>query len=86
MSLAEQLGFEIREEKGDFNGGWCRVQEDRFIFINRQHTRQKKISVLLQTLAKQPHQGLYILPAVRELLEETVKEVNNEPAPPRTKQ
>lgn len=69
IALAEQLGFEIREEKGDFNGGLCRVMEDKYLFLNRMHNRDQQIAVMAEALAKQPLDGVYLLPAVRELLE-----------------
>ena len=31
LAAAEQLGIEVREEKGDFSGGMCRVDDDKYI-------------------------------------------------------
>jgi LPS sulfotransferase NodH len=70
LALAQQLGLEIKEESGDFNGGFCRIQEGKYIFINRNHNLAKKISVLVRALSNQSLEGIYLLPAIRELLEE----------------
>ena len=69
INLSEQLGLEIREEKGDFNGGLCRIRNDNFIFLNRRHNLEKKIQVLAEALAAQPLEGRFLLPAVRDTLE-----------------
>ena len=70
LSLAEQLDVEIREEEGDFNGGWCKIQGERYIFLNKKHNTAKKIAILGEALSQQSLAGLYVLPAVRELLED----------------
>ena len=69
QNLAEQLGAEIREEKGDFYGGWCSVDGDNYLFLNRKHDTQHKISVLAKAIAGQPLEGIFILPAIRQILE-----------------
>ena len=35
MELANRMGFRIIKGKGDFNGGDCRVHEDKVIVINK---------------------------------------------------
>ena len=67
--LAEQLGAEVREEKGDFIGGWCTVDGDDYVFLNRKHDTAQKISVLARSIAEQNLEGIFILPAIREILE-----------------
>ena len=69
LNLAEQLGAEIREEKGDFNGGWCIVDGEQYLFLNRKHDTPQKISVLAKAIAEQPLEGIFILPAIRQILE-----------------
>lgn len=70
LALAEQLGLEVREEKGDFNGGWCTLDGVKLIFLNRGHSTAGKVAVLAEALAYQSLEGVYVLPAVRDLLEE----------------
>jgi len=68
-ALAEQLKVEVREEKGDFSGGLCRIDQDRRIFLNRSHSLPQKIRILSEALCKFPLEDVYMLPAVREYLE-----------------
>jgi len=69
LSIAEQLGVEVKEEKGDFNGGLCRVDSDKIIYLNKKHETVKKVAVLLESLANQNLDDVYLLPAVREILD-----------------
>ncbi len=80
--LAEQLGAEVREEKGDFIGGWCTVEGENYLFLNRKHDTAQKISVLARAISDQPLEGIFILPAIREILEKynaVSKELNKSP-------
>lgn len=68
-ALAEQLNLEVREEKGDFTGGLCRIDHDKTIFLNKNHNLAQKIKILTESLCRFPLDNIYILPALREYLE-----------------
>jgi hypothetical protein len=63
------LNLEVREEKGDFTGGLCRIDQDRRIFLNRSHNIAQKIRILSEALVRFPLNDIYVLPAVRDYLE-----------------
>jgi hypothetical protein len=69
LSIAEQLGVEVKEEKGDFNGGLCRVDDEKIIYVNKKHDIVKKVAVLLDSLSEQDLDDVYILPAIREIID-----------------
>lgn len=64
------MGLEVREEKGDFKGGLCKVDDMNYIFLNRQHNTLQKITVLADVLSQQSLEGVFVLPAVRDFLNE----------------
>lgn len=68
LDLAEQLDITVRQEKGDFLGGSCRVEEDRLIFLNKQDPDSEKIIVLMRELAKFDSEHVAIDSTVREKL------------------
>lgn len=70
LELAERLDIEIVHEKGDFNGGYCRVQQDRRIVLNKYHLLSTKLRMLARNLLRFNLGNIYIVPAVREFLEE----------------
>ncbi len=73
--LAGRMGLHIRcepipEEEIPVTGGLCRIRGAPVILINRRATRKEQIRVLLQAIRNFDLSGVYILPAVRKLLEE----------------
>ncbi len=73
--LAEKCSISIRMEKGDFDGGFCVLKEERIIVINRRLALQKKTSVLAQALAEVGIEEMYLKPAVREYIEDELAKV-----------
>ena len=69
LAAAEQLGIEVREEKGDFSGGMCRVDDDKYIILNKRSPVSVKNEIIARSIAKLEFGKLYILPAVRNFIE-----------------
>jgi len=70
--LAGQLGVAIRYEKGDFEGGFCILKEERLLLINKRLTPTRKASVLAVAIHQIGLDNMYIKPAVREYIEDEV--------------
>lgn len=70
--LAGQLGVAIRYEKGDFEGGFCILKEERLLLINKRLTPNRKASVLAVAIHQIGLENMYIKPAVREYIEDEV--------------
>ncbi len=68
--LAAKSNIALRYEKGDFDGGFCVLKEERLIVINKRLVAQKKASVLAQALAEVGIEEVYLKPAVREFIED----------------
>lgn len=68
LELAEKLDITVRQEKGDFRGGSCRVEEDRLIFLKKQDPDSEKIIVLAHELIKFEFKDIQIDAAVRDYL------------------
>ncbi len=77
--LAERLDIDIVHEKGDFSGGYCRVQEDRRIVLNKHNLLRTRVRVLAKNLLRFDLSNIYIVPAVREFLELVADEENIQP-------
>ncbi len=73
--LAEKCGISLRFEKGDFDGGFCVLKEERIIVINKRLALQKKASVLAQALAEVGIEEVYLKPAIREFIEDELSKV-----------
>ena len=68
--LAEKSNITVRYEKGDFDGGFCVLKEERIIVVNKRLVVQKRASVLAQALAEVGIEEVYLKPAVRQFIED----------------
>ena len=68
-NIVSQLGIHLRYEKGDFQGGICRIGEERVLIVNRALQPQQKIAIIAAELAQIDLAGVFIVPAIRELIE-----------------
>ena len=48
--LYEEIGFRIRFEKGNFQSGYCLIQDKRIAVINKFLTLEGRINVLIDIL------------------------------------
>jgi hypothetical protein len=77
--LAESLGLQIRhepmhqdEESIKLVGGLCWLKGENVLIINSRATVRDKIEAFVQALRHFDLEGIYIKPAIRELLDTTV--------------
>ncbi len=71
-NLAQQLGVTIRYEKGDFEGGYCVLRENKLLLVNRKLQLSKKISILARGLNDIGLEDLFVKPALRHYIEDEV--------------
>lgn len=69
-ALAAASGIGIRYEKGDFEGGFCVLKDERLIVVNKKLAPGRKASILAQGLAEIGIDEVYLKPAVREFIED----------------
>ncbi len=68
--LAEKSSISLRYEKGDFDGGFCVLKDERIIVVNKRLVIQKRAAVLAQALAEVGIEEVYLKPAVRQFIED----------------
>lgn len=74
--LAEKLGVTVLEQNFRTSGiavksGFCLIKGQMHCIIDKHISVQKKTNVLAQVLIHLPHERLYVVPAVRDLLHKT---------------
>ena len=67
--IAEELGICILQERGDFNGGYCLLEEKRIIVINKQKPLEQRIRALVQAFSRLDTSQIYLKPIIREMIE-----------------
>jgi hypothetical protein len=70
--IAGVLGVTIRYERGDFEGGYCILKDQRILLVNRRLTPPRKAAVLATAMHEIGLEGTYIKPALREYIEDEV--------------
>lgn len=72
--LAERMQISVLEQNLKTSGlkirsGLCTVKGQKLFIMDKHKSVHKKIKILTAQLARIPHEDMYIIPAVRELLE-----------------
>ncbi|MBH31149.1 MAG: hypothetical protein CMG71_04055 [Candidatus Marinimicrobia bacterium] len=67
--LANQLTVTILEGKGDFEGGYCTVNGDQFVVLNKTRPMGQRLRVLARSFAEIKLHEQYMVPALREFIE-----------------
>jgi hypothetical protein len=72
--LAERMQITVSEQNLKAAGikvksGLCRIKGQNMFIMDKHKSLQKKIRILAEQLAAMPHEDMYLIPAVRELLE-----------------
>lgn len=70
QAAAAQIGITVRYERGDFEGGYCILRDQKLLLINRRLLPARKASVLATALYGIGLDGVYLKPAVREFVED----------------
>ena len=69
-NIATQMGAKVLFERGDFKGGYCILNENRVIVINKLSTLQRKVMILAAALKELGIDEMYIPPKLREFIDE----------------
>ena len=74
-NVARQLGVNIRYERGDFEGGYYILKEQKILLVNRRLMPVRKASVLAIALQEIGLETVFLKPALRVYIEDEVAKV-----------
>ena len=74
-----RLGFKVRYEKGDFEGGYCMLRELNLIVVNNRNEMERRIANVCRCVKEIGVNDIFIKPGLREIIE-------NESARPKPKE
>ena len=66
--LLEKLGYKLVLDKGSFNTGYCLLEDEKIIVINKNKPYENRIKILSKILSKIDTDNIYIKPKIRELI------------------
>ena len=67
--VAERLGYKVRFEKGNFEGGYCILKESRLLVVNSRNEIERRIIILAKSLKEIGIEDIFVKPGVREIIE-----------------
>ena len=71
-NLVNNLSIDLRYEKGDFNGGLCRVPGKNILIVNSRLPMEQKIKLIAAELNSLDLNHIYIRPALRKIITEKI--------------
>lgn len=74
-TLIKQLSITIRYEKGDFEGGYCILKDQKVLVVNKKLTDMRKASILACALAEFGIEKQFLKPVIREFIEDEVAKI-----------
>lgn len=66
----QHVGYSLRFEKGDFEGGWCILKEKQLLVVNKRFSLDQKLSVIARALGELGIEEMYLKPAVRDFIDD----------------
>ena len=74
--LAERMSIRIRYGRLDGEGGLCRYRDEYHIVINKRLDTYGRIEVMSRVFAQFPLDNVFLVPAVREAIDQYIDPVN----------
>jgi hypothetical protein len=73
--LAEKLGLQVSEQNFrkagiHVNSGICKVKDQDHCLIDKHLKLKQKVEILAECIAELPHESIYVVPALRDYLEQ----------------
>ena len=68
-TIASKLGIRIIQEKGDFKGGYCLLEEERIIVLNKHKPIEQRIRSLAIVFSYLDTSRIFLKPIIREMIE-----------------
>ena len=67
--LAEKMDIKIIQDKGDFKGGYCLLEKEGIIVVNKLKPLEQRIQALGQAFSQLDFTHIYIKPVIRDIIE-----------------
>ena len=72
-SLVQELNYQIRYERGNFQSGYCIVNDSRMIVVNKFFDVKGRINMLLEIFTQLDYQSAELSEAAQDTLQKVLK-------------
>ena len=66
--IFERLGYKVILDNGNFNSGYCILEDEKIIVINKNKPYENRVKALSEILSSIRIDNIYIKPYIRELI------------------
>jgi hypothetical protein len=70
QDVARQMGVTVRFERGDFEGGYCILKEQKLLLVNRRLLPTRKAAVLASAMREIGLENVFLKPALRAYIDD----------------
>jgi len=70
--LAQALNVKIVQEKGNFKGGYCLLEKEGIIVVNKLNPIEQRIRALAQAFSILDISKIYMKPAIRSIIDSEI--------------
>jgi len=67
--IVMRVGYKVRYEKGNFEGGYCVLKESSLIVVNSRSEMEKRISIVCKCLKEIGVDDIFVKPGIRNIIE-----------------
>ena len=71
--LAEALDIKIIHEKGNFRGGYCLLEKEGIIVVNKLNPIEQRIRALANAFSRLDISKIYMKPAIRNIINSEIQ-------------
>ena len=64
----EKLNYKVVLDKGNFNTGYCLLEHEKIIVVNKNKPFENRVKILSSLLSKIDTDDIYLKPRIRELM------------------
>ena len=68
-NIAIEMEIQIIQQKRNFNGGYCLLESEHIIVLNKHKPIEKRINTLTKAFSQLDTSKIYLKPIIRELIE-----------------
>ena len=73
IDIGKKLGIKIIQDKGNFKGGYCLLEEEKIIVLNKLKPLDFHIKSLITIYSQKDISKIYIKPIIRNIIENNNK-------------
>lgn len=67
--LAEKMDINIVQDKGNFNGGACTINNEKYIVVNKSKPIEQRLKIMANVFNNKNLSDTYLIPALRSYID-----------------